>query len=74
MTYQKTTGSLMASGYQKLGTQEAANDMYIVGGVAICIGNGQVHEAIAMEKEICKTLNCMHDQMIILQMIRKSIT
>ena len=73
MTYQKTTGSLMASGYQKLGTQEAANDMYIVGG-AICIGNGQVHEAIAMAIEICKTLNCMHDQMIILQMIQKPIT
>lgn len=30
MSYQKVTGSLMASGYQKLGTQEAANDMYVV--------------------------------------------
>lgn len=29
-TYQKTTGSLCASGYDKLGTQEAANDMYVV--------------------------------------------
>lgn len=29
-TYQKTTGALMASGYSKLGTQEAANDMYVV--------------------------------------------
>ena len=29
-TYQKTTGALMASGYDKLGTQEAANDMYVV--------------------------------------------
>lgn len=29
MTYQKTTGSLMASGYQKLGTQEVMNDMYV---------------------------------------------
>ena len=28
--YPKTTGSLMASGYNKLGTQEAANDMYVV--------------------------------------------
>ena len=31
-TYQKTTGSLCASGYDKLGTQEAANDMYVVQG------------------------------------------
>lgn len=30
MTYQKVTGSLMASGYQKLGTQEATNDMYVI--------------------------------------------
>lgn len=29
-SYQKVTGSLMASGYDKLGTQEAANDMYVV--------------------------------------------
>lgn len=29
-TYQKTTGALMASGYSKLGTQEATNDMYVV--------------------------------------------
>jgi hypothetical protein len=29
-TYQPVTGPLMASGYSKLGTQEAANDMYIV--------------------------------------------
>ena len=29
-TYQKTTGALMASDYDKLGTQEAANDMYVV--------------------------------------------
>lgn len=28
--YQKTTGPLMASGYQKNGTQEAMNDMYVV--------------------------------------------
>ena len=31
-TYQKTTGALMASGYDKLGTQEALNDMYVVQG------------------------------------------
>lgn len=29
-TYQKTTGALLASGYDKLGTQEAMNDMYVV--------------------------------------------
>ena len=33
-TYQKTTGALMASGYDKLGTQEALNDMYVVQGQA----------------------------------------
>lgn len=30
ITYQECTGPLMASGYQKNGSQEAANDMYIV--------------------------------------------
>lgn len=30
VSYQKTTGTLMASGYNKLGTQEALNDMYVV--------------------------------------------
>ena len=30
LVYQKTTGSLCASGYDKLGTQEAANDMYVI--------------------------------------------
>ena len=29
-SYQDVTGPLMASGYSKLGTQEAANDMYVV--------------------------------------------
>lgn len=29
MSYQKITGTLMAWGYQKLGTQEAMNDMYV---------------------------------------------
>ena len=29
-TYQRVTGALMASGYNKLGTQEAMNDMYVV--------------------------------------------
>ena len=30
-SYQDTVGALMASGYDKLGTQEAANDRYVVG-------------------------------------------
>ena len=33
VTYQDKCGSLMASGYQKNGTQEAANDMYVVNNV-----------------------------------------
>ena len=33
ITYQDKCGSLMASGYQKNGTQEAANDMYVVNNV-----------------------------------------
>lgn len=33
ITYQEKTGALKASGYNKLGTQEAANDMYITGSV-----------------------------------------
>lgn len=34
--------------------------------VAYCIGNGQVHDAVNMEREKCKTLNCMEDPMKIL--------
>lgn len=37
--------------------------------VAYCIGNGQVHDAVQMEREKCKTLNCMDDPMKVL--IRK---
>ena len=37
------------------------------GGVAYCIGNGQVHDAIRPDKEVCKTLNCLVDPMKILQ-------
>lgn len=35
MSYQKVTGPLMASGYQKLGTQEATSDMYVVRGGSV---------------------------------------
>ena len=31
--------------------------------VCYCIGNGQVNDAVQMEKELCKTLNCMCDPM-----------
>ena len=45
-TYQKTTGSLCASGYDKLGTQEAANDMFVVshgGFMTNADGSGVAH-------------------------------
>ena len=31
-----------------------------------CIGNGQLHDALQIEKEVCKTLNCMNDPMKIM--------
>ena len=37
-----------------------------------CIGNGQVNDAAQMEKERCKTLNCMDDPMKILTPRRES--
>lgn len=40
--------------------------MLIEGGTVWCIGNGQVHDALQIEKDICKTLNCMVDSMKIL--------
>lgn len=33
-----------------------------------CIGNGQLHDALSINKEICKTLNCMDDPMKIMTM------
>ena len=33
---------------------------------AICIGNGQAHIANHITKEVCQTLNCMHDQMAVM--------
>lgn len=32
-----------------------------------CIGNGQLHDAMQIDKEVCKTLNCMDDPMKILR-------
>jgi DNA (cytosine-5)-methyltransferase 1 len=34
--------------------------------VAHCIGNGQVHDALRPDKELCKTLNCLIDPMKVL--------
>ena len=41
-TYQDTTGSLLASGYNKLGTQEAANDMYVAPAYSATTGDFMV--------------------------------
>lgn len=38
----------------------------MVRGGVWCIGNGQVHDALQMEEEVCKTLNCMVDPMKVL--------
>ena len=46
--------------------QVIANGHHSGGGIAYCIGNGQVHDAVQMEAERCKTLNCMVDPMKIL--------
>lgn len=43
-----------------------ASDSHRGGGTVWCIGNGQVHDALQMEIEKCKTLNCMVDPMKIL--------
>ena len=37
----------MASGYAKLGTQEAKNDMYVVENFDYAIGNGQANQSIS---------------------------
>ena len=38
----------------------------IIRGGCWCIGNGQLHDALQIEKEVCKTLNCMDDPMKIM--------
>lgn len=48
------------------GDNEHIPCVIVGGGTAWCIGNGQVHDAVQMEKERCKTLNCMVDPMKIL--------
>ena len=37
------------------------------GGQAMCIGNGQVHDALIPSMEVCKTLNCLDDPMKIME-------
>lgn len=46
-TYQKTTGALCASGYDKLGTQEAMNDMYVVSSYGVDSYNQTASEEVA---------------------------
>lgn len=36
------------------------------GGYAVCIGNGQLHDALSPSIEVAKTLNCMDDPMKII--------
>lgn len=43
-----------------------SSDSHRGGGTVWCIGNGQLHDAMQIEKEVCKTLNCMADPMKIL--------
>ena len=45
MSYQEQTGSLLASGYSKLGTQEAANDMYVTEQRALC-SSGEISPSL----------------------------
>lgn len=68
IVYPKKTGTLMANSHPgSYCGQDAYNDMLVVeSGGCYCIGNGQVNDAVQMEKEICKTLNCLDDPMKIL--------
>ena len=52
-------GTLDASYYKGTGTRMGRERTYI----AYCIGNGQANDAVQIEKEVCKTLNCMVDPM-----------
>ena len=55
-------GTLDASYYKGTGTRMGREGTYI----AYCIGNGQANDATQIEKEVCKTLNCMVDPMKIM--------
>ena len=63
--------SITMNTYQTVSEDEIApsllaSDSHRGGGTVWCIGNGQVHDAMQMEKDICKTLNCMVDPMKIM--------
>ena len=55
-------GTLDASYYKGTGTRMGRERTYI----AYCIGNGQANDAAQIDKEVCKTLNCMVDPMKVL--------
>lgn len=72
MSYQKTTGPLMANSHPgSYCGQDAYNDMFVTTNAAQrerervwMIGNGQMHQANLQMK--AGALNCMHDQQIVL--------
>lgn len=45
-TYQNTTGALCASGYSKLGTQEAMNDMFVVQSESMAWDGSQISSTL----------------------------
>lgn len=58
---QEVTGPLMASGYSKLGTQEALNGMYIVKDDPVyCVDQGAGKSSSAIQKELSPTLATTH--------------
>lgn len=44
------------------------------GNVPICIGNGQGDIANHLTLDVCQTLNCMHDQMAIMDNVQTTVT
>lgn len=58
---QEVTDPLMASGYSKLGTQEALNGMYIVKDEPVyCVDQGAGKSSSAIQKELSPTLATTH--------------
>ena len=46
--------------------QDAYSDMFVTEKKNICIGNGQLHDALTPDTEVSKTLNCLQDPMKII--------
>ena len=77
--YPQKVGTIMANTHPgSYCGQDAYNDMFIVyrGGYwkiqkTLCIGNGQLHDALSPMNEMSKTLNCMDDPMKIMIWIKK---